>query len=209
MGSESFDAVIPGERPKRRSEQPGAEAQVKASVVLAALDHIASFRGALARERVLSKLDPSVRGRFTVHIDPLSWVPLASYDALLDAADSAFGTGNGNVAEEMGAATAARDLPTTHRSFVQTATPSLAVARLPQLFRSYHSRGELRISEAPGGGYRIEVIDLAPETHLHAIAMTGFYRQLLEISGAHDVRVALLSSRGAGDPRTVTSLRWG
>jgi hypothetical protein len=157
---------------------------------------------------VLSAISPDSRARLTGVVLPVAWFPVDVYESLLGSAERVLGPSDGSVAVEIGAATASRDLPSTHRLFMQSATPAMALARIPQLWRTYHSRGEVIISQVPAGGWRLEVRDLYPDTHLHAMAMCGFYEKLLELAGARDVRVALLSSRGRGDDRTVTSLRW-
>ncbi len=207
------DRSVPG-RPsissreaESRSLVPG-EAHVKGTFLVACMEHLEQAHGGAGLGRVLGALSTDVRSRLTGVVLPVAWFPLDVYDRLLDAAERTLGGGDGTLALEIGAATAARDLPTTHRLFMQSATPAMALTRIPQLWRTYHSRGEVLISQVPAGGWRLEVRDLSPETYLHAMAMCGFYQKLLELAGARDVRVALLSSRGRGEERTVTSLRW-
>jgi hypothetical protein len=91
---------------------------------------------------------------------------------------------------------------------MQSATPAMALERIPALWKTYHSRGEAMIDVMPAGGHRVTIRDLDPEPYLHAMAMSGFYRQLLTLAGARDVRATVLSSRGRGDEKTITALRW-
>jgi len=181
---------------------------VKGSLLLAAVQHLEHVHGRTLFETIMARLSPEVRGRIGGMILPMAWFPVTYYEALLAAVERAIGPGNGVAAMEVGAATANRELPTTHRVFMQTATPAMAIDRLPQLWRSYHSGGDLVIDKGGTGTVRVEARGLQPDTFLHAMAMTGFYQRLLDLTGAKDVRATLVSSRGRGDERTVTTLRW-
>ena len=192
----------------RSASIPPGEAHVKGTLLLAAIEHLEQTHGREVLEKVVSGLPPEVRSRLRGVVLPVAWFPLETYERLLESAEGVLGEGDGAAALEIGAATAGRDLPTTHRLFMQSATPAMALSRIPQLWRTYHSRGEVEITQVPAGGWRLEIRDLSPDTYLHAMAMCGFYQKLLELAGARDVRVALLSSRGRGDDRTITSLRW-
>ena len=193
---------------ERSLSMPPGDAHVKGTLLLAGMEHLEHAHGHDTLTRVIHGLAPDARARLTGVVLPVAWFPLEIYEALLVSAERVLGQKDGSVAFEIGAATAARDLPSTHRLFMQSATPAMALARIPQLWRTYHSRGDVVISQVPAGGWRLEVRDVAPDPHLHAMAMAGFYGKLLELAGARDVRVALLSSRGRGDERTITSLRW-
>jgi hypothetical protein len=76
---------------------------------------------------------------------PVAWLPLDYYDRLLTQADRELGGNVGGLAFEVGAYTPARDLPTTHRALLQSATPSTAVERIPQIWRIYHTGGRARV----------------------------------------------------------------
>lgn len=147
-----------------------------------------------------------MRTRLPGVVLPVAWFPLDVYGRLLEAAERVLGDGDGSIGCEIGAATAARDLPTTHRLFMQSATAAMALARIPPLRRTHHRRGDVLISQVPAGGWRVEVRDPSPDGYLHAMATCGFYPRLRELAGGRDVRAALPSSRGRGDERTVTPL---
>src|SRR5690606_15819635 len=114
----------------------GEPTRVKGALVSAALDAI----GAADLPRVLARLDAEIAEPLRRVILPMAWLPLATYVELLRAAERELGA-DGSLAIRVGRATADRELTTTHRLFMQSATAQLAVGRIPLLFRAYHAPG--------------------------------------------------------------------
>jgi len=184
------------------------ETRVKGSLIVAALEHLERQHGRETLARITEDLEPGMRSTTRGMILPVAWLPLTLYEALLVAAERALGSGSGMVASELGAATASRDMPTAHRSFMQSATPTMAVDRIPQIWKLYHSTGEVKIEEGGTGMWRVEVLGVSPDSYLHTMAMAGFYQRLLELTGAREPRASVVQSRSRGDDRTITALRW-
>ena len=84
----------------------------------------------------------------------------------------------------------------------------MAVDRIPQIWKLYHSTGEVKIEEGGTGMWRVEVLGVSPDSYLHTMAMAGFYQRLLELTGAREPRASVVQSRSRGDDRTITALRW-
>lgn len=179
---------------------------MKASLLLSATEHLKRRDGGL--EAVLQRLREDVAQRLTTVMLPMAWIDLADYAELLRAAERELGTGEGTLSIQIGQATADHELSRSHRSFMRSATPRVAVERIPQLFRTYHSNGTVRVDRATAGGYRVETTELDPDTLPHALALSGFYQRLIELAGGRDVRASVVSCRERGDDATVTVLRW-
>jgi serine/threonine protein kinase len=192
-----------------RTERPPPETrtQVKATVLLSATEYLQRTYGKPAMERILGGLSEAERRVLEGVILPVSWIAMPVYESLLRSAERVIGSGSGSVAMEIGGALAARDLPSTHRLFMSDATPALALDRLPQLWRSYHSDGQV-IVHASAASIRVEIESTEAESHVHAMAFAGFLRRLLELSGGREVRVTLVSSRARGDAKTVLAVRY-
>lgn len=184
--------------PSERGDEP---TRVKGSLVSAAL-HALSPR---ELDLVLGRLDDELAAKLRGVILPMAWVPLSVYLELLGAAEEELGD---DVVVRIGEVTADRDLPTMHRSFMKTATPDSAVERIPLIFRAYHGPGRAIVHRESGSSARVEVAGLSPDTFLHARALSGFYRRLLERAGAGLVRASVVSYRERGDDATITHLRW-
>lgn len=194
--------------PVPRASSSALETELKGSLFSAALEHIETAYGRSAVALVQQHLEPESREQLSGVILPMVWLPLALYDQLLRAVERVVGGAEGTTASGIGRSTADRELPTTHRLFLQSATPTLAVERIPQFYRLYHSRGEAKVTPTPGAGVRVEIDALTPESFSYAWTLAGFWQRMLELTGARDVRAGVVSCRGRGDDKTAITLRW-
>jgi hypothetical protein len=158
----------------------------------------------------LGTVDLALRRKLEGVILPMAWLPLALFDALLAAADRDHN--DTARAAAAGRAAAERELSTTHRLFLQTATPASVLDRLPHLHRVYFSRGEARVSAvtnpATSHGTRVEIDGLGPESPSLVAWLSGFWQRMLELAGARDVKVVGVTSRARGDERSSVTIRW-
>jgi serine/threonine-protein kinase len=198
------ESSLPPADDARRST---AEPQVKGAIVVGALEHIDAAYGPRTGSLVLVRLEPGLRAKLEGVILPMAMLPLAVLDQLARVTDEVAGRGDGTTAEAIGRACADRELPTTHRTFMQSATPVAAVERLPQLHRSYFSRGDVRVLASGPNAAKIGVDGTGLDTPMLTLWVGGFITRLLELSGARDVRV--VPGRGEkGDERGTFAVRW-
>ncbi|MFW5876790.1 MAG: protein kinase domain-containing protein [Myxococcota bacterium] len=194
----------PGPPPKTAPEA----IRVKGSLLAHAIEHVRQEHGPDTYQRLLADLPADVRTLAEGVILPIAWLPLEHYEGFLREADRLLGPGDGRVAIAIGEATAEVELTNTHGPFLANATPMLAVQRIPQLYRAYHSAGRVEVQPGTSNGWQISMDGLPPEAHLHPLAMSGFYRRLLELTGARDVRASVVSSRRRGAAPAIATLRW-
>jgi serine/threonine protein kinase len=197
-------------RAPRDDANGGRDASVKGALVVALLDHLELELGNSGLALALGTVDVALRRKLEGVILPMAWLPLGLFDALLAAADRDHG--EATRAAAAGRAAAERELSTTHRLFLQTATPSSVLDRLPHLHRVYFSRGEARVSPvtnpATSHGTRIEVEGIGPESQSLVAWLSGFWQRMLELAGARDVKVVGITSRARGDERSSVTIRW-
>lgn len=205
---------VPAPRPPSPSEADASStaapeaSHVKGSLLVDAVEHLRREHGTDAYQQLVEELSAEVRGLVEGVILPVTWLPLEHYEELLRTAERLHGPGDGRIAIAIGEATAEAELTATHRPFLASATPMLAMQRIPQLYRAYHSTGQVEVRPGTGDGWQVAVHGLPPHVHLHPMAMSGFYRRLLELTGARDVRASIVSTRGRGTSPAVTALRW-
>jgi hypothetical protein len=207
----SFAPQTPVPTPPIMSPRAGTnsiETELKGSLFTAALDHIETVHGRAALQQVRQQLDPELRERVSGVILPMAWLPLSLYEQILRGAERTVGGAEGTTASGIGRSSADREFPTTHRLFMQSASPSVAAERIPHFYRLYHSRGEAKVTPTPGAGVRVEIDALVPESLSYAWALAGFWQRMLELTGAREVRAGVVCCRGRGDDKTAITLRW-
>ncbi len=184
------------------------ETELKGSLFTAALEHIETVHGHATLLQVRQQLDPELRERISGVILPMAWLPLSLYEQILRGTERTIGGVEGTTASGIGRSSADRELPTTHRLFMQSASPVVAIGRIPHFYRLYHSRGEAKVMPTPGAGVRVEIDALVPESLPYAWTLAGFWQRMLELTGAREVRAGVVSCRGRGDEKTAITLRW-
>ena len=208
-GPAPWAAGPPRVTPPPRAPRRGTEPEVKGSLVSAALAAFEHGREPAALEALKARFLPETRRRLAGVIMPMAWWPLRLLDELLGIAADAREDQAGSVAADIGRGIAERELPLTHRLFMQTATVGTALERIPEFFRAYHTSGEVRVEPA-GPAVAVVVVDLGTvESVGYAWMLAGFFQRMLELTGAREVGVELTSCRALGDDQTAISLRWG
>lgn len=190
--------------PSRDGKPARDEVSIKGSLVVALLDHLETELGSAGAAQVQASLEPALRQKLEGVILPMAWLPLGLFDAMLLGADRETEPARSLAA---GRAAAERELSTTHRLFLQTATPASVLERLPHLHRVYFSRGEARVATSPGLS-RVELEGLGTETPQLVAWLSGFWQRMLEMAGAREVKIAGTTCRARGDERSSVSLRW-
>jgi len=181
------------------------ELAVKGALIAGLLDHMDAELGSAEATRTLSTLEPALRNKLDGVILPMAWLPLGLFEAILGAADRE--ASEPGRALGAGRAAADRELSTTHRLFLQTASPATVLDRIPHLHRVYFSRGEAKVSPAANGA-RVDVDGMSAESASLVAWLSGFWQRTLELAGARDVKVIATSARGRGEERTSVTLRW-
>ncbi|MGE0787055.1 MAG: protein kinase [Sandaracinaceae bacterium] len=201
-----LERPTPGELGITRAEEGATPTAVKGSLVLCVIDFLRELNPQ-ALTGVLRRLDGEVNDRIGTVRLPMAWLSLSDFCELLLSAERELGSSDGSLTVKMGRAVADRELSTTHRLFMRSATPAMAVERLPRLFRTYHSTGEICVERA-SGSYRILTDGIEPDALSHALLFGGFCQRMIELAGGQDVRASVVACRGSGDPATITALRW-
>jgi len=203
--------TVPGElreaRLPRRAPTGPATPSVKGGFLIAALESLRHRYGEARIKRALATIPKASAEILQSVLLPVTWVPLPHFHALLDAAERELGTGDGFESHWIGKSVAERELPTTHRVLLKSATPANAVTRVPQLWRAYFNHGSAWVEPKAAGDVMVHVED-GGESFFQLQAAAGFYQRLLERTGAHDVEASVESSRAQGDDGSRLSLRW-
>ncbi|MBX7192091.1 MAG: hypothetical protein K1X94_08535, partial [Sandaracinaceae bacterium] len=205
----------PPERPTAEAPIPPArdsapkpareEVSVKGALVVALLDHLETELGSATASLTIGSIEPQLRAKLEGVILPMAWLPLGLFEALLGAVDRDHP--ESTRAGAAGRAAAERELSTTHRLFLQTATPASVLEHLPHLHRVYFSKGEAKVVAATVGT-KVELDGLGVESPGLVAWLAGFWQRMLELAGARDVKIVATTCRAHRDERSSVTLRW-
>lgn len=187
------------EAPTNRSSRE--EPCVRGAIVAGLFEHVERTLGTPRTSALVTGLPTAIRDKLDGVILPMAWLPCAVFVALLRALASDATPG---AVEAAGRAVAERELSTTHRLFVETASPVTVVERIPHLHRTYFSYGEVTASNIPGGA-RLQLDGFGSDGEMVAAWLAGFWQRAFELVGARDVRSAVASR--AEDRGSIT-FRW-
>ena len=200
--------ALPPAKTEPKVRAPQSTTEVRGSVLLGVLHYVTQRYGSEAVAPLLEKLPSQARSALAELLLPMVWFPADHYHLLLDQVEQRWGDAEGSVAFQIGAFIAERDLPTTHRVFMQGATPVSALKWVPRVWRSYCDQTSLSVVPLGKGSCRLEYSGTHPASFLHDRVTIGFCHRLMELVGAQEVKTQLIASQGRGAERTLIGLQW-
>jgi serine/threonine protein kinase len=183
-------------------EGPG----VKGAVVVGLLEHYGQTIPSTTLAGLADVVPDSVRPLLQGVVLPMAWVPTSAFQSVLEARDALLARVDPSAAANAGRTFAERELATTLRSFLQTATPASILDRIPTLHRTYFSRGEARASRQ-GSDIHLDFSGEGLDGVHVANWLSGFWQRMLQLSGMRDVRISSLQHRTRREDRVLIVLR--
>ena len=192
--SREFDAPRVREPAVLSYEGPG----VKGSVVIGLLEHYAQTIPSAILANLHDVVPDSVRPLLEGVVLPMAWVPASAFQVVLEARDTLLNRADPTAAVSAGRMLAERELASTLRTFLQTATPASILERVPTLHRAYFSRGDVRATRQISDIHLDFTGDGLDGLHM-AHWLSGFWQRMFQLTGMRDVRVASVLHRGRRD----------
>ena len=171
--------------------------QVKGTVLKSRLAFVAEHFGPAGVERVLASLEPADRKALALVL-PIQWYPFDLGKRLDDAIVRELGEGEPAVFEQLGAASAERNLATFHRAFLTPGDPHAFLSKAPAIYALYYETGrreyrQTGVKEGVLTTYEAETFS-APD----CLTVVGWYRKALGMCGATQVQVVEEECRATG-----------
>jgi hypothetical protein len=181
---------------------------VKAQGLLHGLAWIREKFGEAGVEKVLAACSPAVRDRCATAI-ALDWIPFAELVEFLTVADRQLGTGDGSVAEAIGAASARVNLRhLALRLAFFLGRPEFLMRRVTGIWRQYNEQGEMVVREFVSGRMLAELSGLpSPDWYLCS-SITGWLHEAGLATGMRALSTKHLECRGRGEAHCYWELRW-
>jgi hypothetical protein len=179
----------------------------KGSVVRSTVEFLRTREGEEALERVLSVLDPDVRGRL-IGVDPTEELPYEMVQALWRAADEVVGAGDPDWMEQAGAFSIESTGVQLYSGILRKSSPREFLTQSVSLFRLFYHPGNIDVVyEAPGVAV-LRLVGFDPATSLFCRRQTGGLRCALTLAGGVEPRTRHVRCALEGDAFCEWELGW-
>ncbi len=181
---------------------------VKAQGLLNAALFVREKFGASALERVLARCSPSTR-EHALHAIAINWVPFEELADLLRVIDRELGSGDGKLAESIGAASARLNLRhLALRLAFFLARPEFLMRRVAGVWRQYNEAGEMLVLEFTPGRMVAELRGMPVTDWIVCASVTGWLNEAGTATGMRHLRTTHAECRAKGAARCLWVLEW-
>lgn len=183
--------------------------KVKGTSIRSRLEFLQQRWGEEARDGVLAGLDAVDRAAVENTL-AASWVPFALLNRLDAAIVSGPGGGDLQVARDIGAYSAERNLSTVYRMFVDQARgdPAALLENLATLHGSFYDWGSMRAIRLGRGECRVEVEYAGAASRTNCLTAVGFYTEALRRLGVEEAEVRETECQAEGGTLCAYDVRW-
>ena len=164
--------------------------------------------GARGLQRLRTEVSPVTAEILDGPVLQGAWYPFDAFIDLNEAIDRTFGTGDLALIDEVARFAADANLRTIYKVFYKVGTVKWILERAARLWRVNYDSGELLTNARPGNDVDLEICDFATPHRVHCLAVLGWARRSVELSGGKDVVGTMRSCRAAGDDRCVLNITW-
>jgi hypothetical protein len=180
---------------------------IKAQGLLNAAKWVEEQHGAPALRDILRECSPAVRDRY-IAATAINWHPVEELNELLQVAERRLGSGDGKIAEAIGAAGARSNMKgILTRLALYMASSEYLMKRIAAMWRQFNDEGEMRVIDVTAAKVVLEIHGISKPEWLFCCTVTGWCR---EIAGALSVQNGVarhVHCRSKGDARCVFEVR--
>lgn len=171
--------------------------QVKGGVLKARLAFAEEQAGADGLARVLATLAAADRAEVEKLVT-MKWYPFELGQRLDEAIVQVIGGGRRDFFEQLGVASADKNLTTLHRSFLVEGDPHAFLAKAPQIYALYYQTGRREYERTGPTEGVLTTHDAETFSAPDCLTVVGWYRRALELCGVDGVRVVEEECRARG-----------
>jgi hypothetical protein len=159
-------------------------------------------------QKVLDACGPNVRERAKTAIG-LNWIPQEELAEFLRVADRELVTGDGKIAEAIGAASARVNLRhMALRIAFFLGRPEFLMRRVAGVWRQYNEAGDMTVHELTTGGMRAELVGVPDPDWYICCSVTGWMLEAGHAMGMKRLFVHHAECRALGKAHCLWELRW-
>jgi hypothetical protein len=182
--------------------------QIKGNILQSRIAFIRDNYGEVGLEKVFEVLPPDEQQILKGVISSLGWFPFEMGDRLDRAIVQILGNGNMRIFEEIGSASAAKNLGSVHQMFLAPGNPQEFLERAPMIYKYYYDIGRREFeSTGPNSGV---LTTYGAETYSEPDCLTviGWYKKALEMCGAEGITMYEETCRAKGGPYCRYRVSW-
>jgi uncharacterized protein (TIGR02265 family) len=181
---------------------------VKGNVLLARLAFVREHFGEDAIERVVSTLPEADRFVLRGMIGNVGWYPLELAKQLDEAIVRVLGGGNSSVFEEIGAASAQKNLTTVHKLSLTVGNPQHFLAQTPVIYKLYYDQGSREYQQTGPTSGILTTHDAETFSAADCLTVIGWHKEALKMCGAVNVSMVEEECRALGGKVCRYRVRW-
>ncbi len=182
--------------------------QIKGAVLKSRLAFAEEHFGKAGLDRALQSLPPddqrSLRMVFTSN-----WYPFELGKRLDDAIVTVLGGGKTQVFEQLGEASAARNLGGVHSGYLSKDNPHTFLSKAPAIYRMYYETGRREYARTGETSATLTTYDAETFSAADCLTVIGWHRKGLEMCGAQNVRIVEEECRARGGSVCRYTVSWG
>jgi hypothetical protein len=201
----------PESTPPRRSAFPPTNTEPKVKgIAFRTIDVcFERLRGTDARERAREFMSPELASAFRYYtLLAASWYPISWYRETLRAFRASTSDGP-QLARELGKLAARHDMSGVHKQILaKLISPQALLAMSQRVFNTYYDTGRFDIVDSQRGFVHARCANCVGWDYNMWMELAGSCESLLEIAGARNVSLQILSGGHDGNSHAVFEARW-
>jgi uncharacterized protein (TIGR02265 family) len=182
--------------------------KIKGGVLAARTAFVKEHFGDEGWQRVLGALSPDDHRAMQGLVLVSGWYPFALGTRLDDAIVRVLGRGDMGVFEQMGAASARKNLGGAHKDFLVSGDPHAFLEKAPTIYGFYYDVGRREyVRTGPASGV-LTTYDAETFSAAECLTNIGWHKEALAMCGAQDVRIEEPTCRATGGDVCRYEVAW-
>jgi uncharacterized protein (TIGR02265 family) len=181
--------------------------RIKGSVLKARLAFVQDLEPQEGVQRVLARLQPAQQVELR-NLLATKWYAFELGKRLDEAIVAELGGGRAAFFEQLGAASAEKNLSGVHKEFVVAGDPQAFLARAPMIYSFYYDKGRREYQRIGPNEAMLTTLDAETFSIADCATVVGWHRRALEICGAREPKVVEVECRARGGAVCRYRLSW-
>lgn len=181
--------------------------RVKGSVLKARLAFVQDMAPQDGVERVLARLAPAEQAELRSLL-ATKWYSFELGKHLDEAIVAELGGGRAVFFEQLGAASAEKNLSGVHKEFLIAGDPQGFLSRAPMIYSFYYDKGRREYQRIAPNEAMLTTLDAETFSIADCATVVGWHRRALEMCGAREPKVVEVECRARGGAVCRYRLSW-